>query len=151
MSNKIININNKKVSFKYQILEKYNAGIMLKGTEIKSIRNSQVNISEAHCIFINDELWVKNLHISEYQNSGYTTHDPIRKRKLLLNKNEINKIHSKVKTKGVTIIPVKLYINNKGKAKLEICTAKGKKLYDKRNDIKNKENKKKLDRIRKIK
>jgi SsrA-binding protein len=149
MSKDFINIKNRKASHEYEFIDKYVAGIMLKGTEIKSIRNSQVTMSDAHCVFIENELWIKNLHISEYGNSGYTNHEPKRERKLLLNKQELEKINGKVTTKGMTIIPTRLFINDKGRAKVEIAVAKGKKLFDKRESLKDKDNKRDLDRIRK--
>ena len=149
MSKDFINIKNRKASYEYEFIDKYVAGIMLKGTEIKSIRNSQVTMSDAHCVFIKNELWIKNLHISEYGNGGYTNHVPKRERKLLLNKQELEKINGKVTTKGMTIIPTRLFINDKGIAKLEIAVAKGKKLFDKRESLKDKDNKRDLDRIRK--
>jgi SsrA-binding protein len=149
MSKDFINIKNRKASHEYEFIDKYVAGIMLKGTEIKSIRNSQVTMSDAHCVFFENELWIKNLHISEYGNGGYTNHEPKRERKLLLNKQELEKINGKVTTKGMTIIPTRLFINDKGRAKVEIAVAKGKKLFDKRESLKDKDNKRDLDRIRK--
>lgn len=149
MNKDFINIKNRKASHEYEFIDKYVAGVVLKGTEIKSIRNSQVNMSDSHCVFIEEELWIKNLHISEYGNGGYTNHEPKRERKLLLNKQELEKIHGKVKTKGVTIIPLRLFVNEKGRAKIEIAVAKGKKLFDKRESLKEKDNKRDLDRIRK--
>ena len=149
MSKDFINIKNRKASQEYEFIDKYVAGVVLKGTEIKSIRNSQVNMSDSHCVFIEEELWIKNLHISEYGNGGYANHEPKRERKLLLNKQELEKIHGKVKTKGVTIIPLRLFVNEKGRAKIEIAVAKGKKLFDKRESLKEKDNKRDLDRIRK--
>jgi len=149
MSKDFINIKNRKASHEYEFIDKYVAGIMLKGTEIKSIRNSQVTMSDAHCVFIENELFIKNLHISEYGNGGYTNHEPKRERKLLLNKQELEKINGKVTTKGMTIIPTRLFINDKGRAKVEIAVAKGKKLFDKRESLKDKDNKRDLDRIRK--
>ena len=116
MSKDFINIKNRKASHEYEFIDKYVAGIMLKGTEIKSIRNSQVTMSDAHCVFFENELWIKNLHISEYGNGGYTNHEPKRERKLLLNKQELEKINGKVTTKGMTIIPTRLFINDKGRA-----------------------------------
>ena len=138
MSSKV-NIKNRKASFEYQFIDKYVAGIMLLGTEIKSIRNNQANISDAHCVFIEDELFVKNLHIAEYSNGGRSNHEPKRTRKLLLNRQELNKMIGKVKEKGMSIIPIRLFVNDKGKAKLEIALAKGKKIYDKRESIKEKD------------
>lgn len=149
MSNKLINIKNKKASYEYEFINKFVAGIVLKGTEIKSIRNNQVSMSDAHCVFIENELWIKNLHISEYQNSKHVNHKPKRERKLLLNRQELEKIHKKVKSKGTTIIPIRLFINEKGKAKLEISIAKGKKLFDKRQDLKEKENKREITNLKK--
>ena len=149
MSKSVINIKNKKASHEYEFMDKFVAGIVLRGTEIKSIRNNQISMSDAYCVFINNELWLKNLHISEYQNAGIDNHEPKRERKLLLNKKELEKIHGKVKTKGISVIPIRLFINQKGKAKIEISVAKGKKLFDKREDLKAKENKRDLDRIKK--
>jgi SsrA-binding protein len=120
----------------------------LLGTEIKSIRNNKANISDAHCVFIDDELYVKSLHIAEYTNGGYINHEPKRDRKLLLNRQELNKMLGKVTEKGNAIIPIRLFINEKGKAKLEIALAKGKKVYDKRESIKEKDQKRDMDRIR---
>ena len=143
-----INIKNKKASYSYQFIDKYVAGIVLVGTEIKSLRNNQANISDAYCTFIENELWVNNLHIDEYSNGGYSNHIPKRSRKLLLNRQELAKILSKVKTKGNAIIPIRLFINEKGKAKLEIALAKGKNLFDKRESIKQKDLKRDLDRLK---
>ena len=149
MSKDFINIKNRKASHEYEFIDKFVAGVVLKGTEIKSIRNSQVTMSDAHCVFIENELWIKNLHISEYSNGGYVNHEPKRERKLLLNRQELEKINGKVTTKGMTIIPTRLFVNDKGRAKLEITVAKGKKLFDKRESLKDKDNKRDLDRIRK--
>ena len=145
-----INIKNRKASFEYHILNTYTAGLSLLGTEIKSIRNNKANISDAYCTFVDEELYVKNLHISEYTNGGYNNHEPKRDRKLLLNKIEINKLLGKVKEKGNSIIPIRLFINQTGRCKLEISLAKGKKIYDKRESIKEKDQKREIDRIRKI-
>ena len=149
MSKDFINIKNRKASHEYEFIDKYVTGIALKGTEIKSIRNSQVNMSDSYCVFILEELWIRNLHISEYVNGGYINHEPKRERKLLLKRTELEKIHGKVKTKGVTIIPLRLFVNKKGKAKVEIAVAKGKKIFDKRESLKEKDNKRNLDRIKK--
>ena len=142
-----VNIKNRKASYAFQLIDKYIAGIVLLGTEIKSLRNNQANISDAYCSFIENELWVNNLHIDEYTNGGYSNHIPKRARKLLLNKQELMKMDSKVKSKGMSIIPIRLFINDKGKAKIEIALAKGKNLFDKRESIKQKDIKKDLDRI----
>ena len=141
-----INIKNRKATFEYEILSKFVAGISLLGTEIKSIRNNKANISDAYCIFNNNELYVKNLHISEYPNSGYVNHEPKRDKKLLLNKQELQKLHTKVKEKGNSIVPLRLFINEKNKAKIEIALARGKKIYDKRESIREKDLKRELDR-----
>ena len=145
-----INIKNRKAKFEYEFISKFTAGISLKGTEIKSIRNNKANISDAYCLFIDNNLIVKNLHIAEYPNGGYLNHEPKRDRTLLLNKQEIHKILGKVKEKGNSIIPIRLFINEKGKAKIEIALAKGKKIYDKRESIKEKDQKRELDRNNKI-
>ena len=150
MSSKI-NIKNRKASFEYQFIATFVAGISLLGTEIKSIRDNKANISDAHCVFIDDELFVRNLHIAEYPNGGYINHEPKRERKLLLNRQELNKMLGKVKGKGNSIIPIRLFINEKGKAKVEIALAKGKKIYDKRESIKKKKKKRDMDRIKNIK
>ena len=143
-----VNIKNRKASFEYQFIDKFVAGIMLVGTEIKSIRNNKANISDAHCVFVDNELYVKNLHIKVYNSGGYTNHEPKRDRKLLLNRKELNKMQGKVKEKGNSIIPIRFFINEKGKAKLEIVLAKGKKIYDKRDSIKEKDLKRDMDRIK---
>jgi len=149
MSSKI-NIKNRKASFEYQFIATFVAGISLVGTEIKSIRDNKANISDAHCVFVDDELFVRNLHIAEYNSGGYINHEPKRERKLLLNRQELNKMLGKVKGKGNSIIPIRLFINEKGKAKLEIALAKGKKVYDKRESIKEKDQKRDMDRIKNI-
>ena len=112
---------------------------MLTGTEIKSIRDGKVSLNDAFCIFMNEELWIKNLHISEYKQGSYNNHEPKRLRKLLLNKSELLKIQSKIKEKGITIIPIQIFFNERGIAKIEIALAKGKKMFDKREDIKKKD------------
>ena len=143
MSSKI-NIKNRKASFEYQFIDTFVAGISLVGTEIKSIRNNKANISDAYCVFIDDELFVKNLHIAEYPNGGYINHEPKRERKLLLNRRELNKMYGKIKEKGLSIIPIRLFINEKGKSKVEITLAKGKKDIDKRRKITDKRVKKEI-------
>ncbi|MBJ6367213.1 SsrA-binding protein SmpB [Snuella sedimenti] len=148
---KTINIQNKKARFLYEILDKYTAGIVLTGTEIKSIRNSKASIAESFCEF-NDrgELFVINMTIEEYLYGNYYNHKPKAERKLLLNKKELKKLQKEVQNTGITIIPLRLFINEKGYAKLDIALAKGKKLYDKRETIKDRDNKRNLDRIKKI-
>lgn len=135
---KKINIKNKRASFEYHLLQKYIVGIVLKGTEIKSIRMGKASISDSYCYFQNDELWIKQMHIAPYKYGNINNHEEIRPRKLLLKKNELKKLN-KTKEKGMTIIPTKLFINSRGFAKLEIALAQGKKLYDKRQSIKEKD------------
>ncbi|WP_166964290.1 SsrA-binding protein SmpB [Yeosuana marina] len=148
---KNINILNKKARFLYEILDKYTAGIVLTGTEIKSIRSSKASIAESFCEFNEQgELFVINMTIEEYAYGTYYNHRPKAERKLLLNKKELKKLHKEVQNTGLTIIPLKLFINDKGYAKLNIALAKGKKLYDKRETIKDRDNKRNLDRIKKI-
>ena len=134
-----INIKNRKAEFEYFLLARYTAGIVLTGTEIKSIRAGKANFSDTFCSFINNELWVHNLHISEYTAGSYNNHEPKRDRKLLLIKRELRKIQSKMNERGTTIIPTLLFVNEKGYAKLEIALARGKKMYDKRESIKEKD------------
>lgn len=147
---KNINIKNKKAKFEYELLDKYTAGIVLTGTEIKSIRMGKASIAESFCEF-NDrgELFIVNMYIEEYQYGTHYNHMPRSTRKLLLNKKELKKLEKEVKNTGLTIIPLRLFINDKGFAKLEIFLAKGKKLYDKRDSIKDRDNKRDLDRIKK--
>ena len=141
-----INIKNKVASFEYFLLEEYVAGIVLTGTEIKSVRESKVSLAEAYCAFVKDELFIRNMHIAEYKYGTYANHEPKRDRKLLLNRKELRKIFTKTKEKGLTIIPVKLFVNEKGFAKIVIAVAKGKKLYDKRETLKTKDLKREMDR-----
>lgn len=131
-------IDNRKARFEYFLVDEYTAGIVLIGCEIKSIRNREVNMSDTYCTFINGELFVKNLHISPYKNSGfaYQNYDPKRDRKLLLTKKELRKLNQGVKTKGYTIVPVNLFVNEKGLVKMTIALAKGKHTYDKSQSIK---------------
>ncbi len=136
---KKIEIKNKKAAFEYFLVEKYTAGLVLTGTEIKSIRNGKASITEAYCAFEGEELFVKNMHIAEYDYGTYNNHEPRRPRKLLLTRRELKKMLVKTKERGFTIIPTLLFINDKGLAKLEIALAKGKKLYDKRESIKQKD------------
>ncbi len=144
---KKISIKNKKAYFDYEILDKYTAGIKLLGTEIKSIRESKASIKEAYCYVDNGEVFIKNMHITEYANGGFINHEPYRLRKLLLNKKEIEKIEKKLKDVGITIVPLVMFISEKGYAKLEIGIAKGKKLFDKRESLKQKDTKRDLDRL----
>ncbi len=130
---------NKKAGFEYYLFEKLTAGIVLTGTEIKSIRAGKASINDAYCAFEGDELWVKNMHIAEYDFGNIYNHDPKKNRKLLLSKRELKKLRSKNVEKGVTIVPTILFIDDKGLAKMEIALAKGKKLYDKRDTIKSRD------------
>jgi len=139
-------IKNKKASFEYFLLEFFTAGIQLTGTEIKSIRLGKVSLREAYCTFINDELFVRSMHIAEYKYGTHYNHDPKRDRKLLLNKRELKKLYAKVREKGLTIVPVKLFINERGLAKLNIALAKGKHFFDKRESLKKRETKREIDR-----
>lgn len=144
-----INIVNKKARFEYEFIETFQAGIMLMGSEIKSIRNGKAAVQDAYAYFKGNELWVKNLFIAEYNEASYNNHEPMRERKLLLNRKELDKLARKITDVGLTIIVYKLFINEKGLAKLEIALAKGKKLYDKRESIKERDTKRMLDRLNK--
>jgi len=147
-----IDIKNKKAYFSYFIDATYDAGIMLLGTEIKSLRSGKANLVDAFCQFKSDsELFVKKMYIAPYDKGVHTNHEPYRSRKLLLKKSELKKLASKVKEKGFTIVPTKLYINEKGLAKLEIGLARGKKSFDKRNTIKDKDQAREFDRQKSIK
>lgn len=134
--NRTIDISNRRASFEYFFLETYSAGIVLTGTEIKSIRAGKVNLTDAYCIFLDSELFVHHLHISPYEKGTYANHNPVQDRKLLLKKRELKKLASKLKDQGLTIVPTRLYINENGLAKIDIALSKGKKLYDKRDSIK---------------
>lgn len=147
---KEIHIKNKKARFEYELLEEYTAGIVLTGTEIKSIRNSKASIAESFCEFNErGELFTVNMHIDEYAFGTRYNHRPKAQRKLLLNKKELKKLQREVQNTGLTIVPLRLFITDKGFAKLRIALAKGKKLYDKRETIKDRDNKRDLDRIKK--
>lgn len=146
MSQNQVNIKNKRAKFEYHISDTYIAGIQFSGTEIKSVRKSKASILEAYCIFSNGEIWIRNMHITEYDNASFYNHKPRSDRKLLLNRTEINKIEKFLKDKGNTVIPLKLFISEKGWAKLEIGLATGKKLHDKRQDLKEKDDKREVDR-----
>ena len=139
-----ISIKNRKASYEYSFLDTYVAGIQLVGVEIKSIRNGRVNMSEAYCVFQHGELYLKNTHISPYENAGYIKVDPLRDRKLLLNKQELRKLSEGVSRKGLTIVPTKMFINERGLCKVEICLCQGKKNYDKRESLKEKDIKKRV-------
>ncbi len=141
-----LNIRNKRATFEYEIIDRYTAGLVLRGSEIKSVRDGKVSINEAYCMFKDGELWVKNLNISEYKQASVWQHEPLRMRKLLLSKKELSKLLAKVKERGYTIIPLKMFMNERSFAKLEIALARGKKTHDKRNSIKAKDEKRDLDR-----
>ncbi len=143
-----VQIKNRKASYQYEFIEKFEAGMVLKGTEIKSIREGKASIQEAYCYLKNDEVLIKGMNISPYSNASFESHDMTRDRKLLLKKKEIEKLRTKTEEKGLTIVPVRLYLNNRGFAKLEIALGKGKKIYDKREDIKKKDQKRELERIK---
>ncbi|MCK5846416.1 MAG: SsrA-binding protein [Bacteroidales bacterium] len=143
-----VEIKNKRAYFEYFLSDNITAGIVLSGTEIKSIRMGKVNISDSYGVFIGKELYIKNMYIAEYAMGSYNRHETRTERKLLLNKRELKKYEKKIKEKGFTIIPVVLFINDKGLAKLEIALAKGKQHFDKRNSIKDKDLKRDLDRMK---
>ncbi|MFV0392217.1 MAG: SsrA-binding protein SmpB [Paludibacteraceae bacterium] len=144
-----IQIKNKRATFDYEILDRYVAGIQLFGTEIKSIRDGKASLTETYCTFINNELWVKNMNISTYFFGTYNNHEPRRDRKLLLNKKELRKLLRATKETGNTIVPIKLFINENGLAKIEIGLARGKKMYDKRQTLKEKDDRREIDRAMK--
>jgi SsrA-binding protein len=145
-----INIKNKRARFEYELMDTYTAGLVLSGTEIKSIRHSKASISESFCEFNEQgELFIINMQIDEYSHGSHYNHKPKAERKLLLNRQELKKLEKEVKTSGCTIIPLNLFLNDRGLAKINIALAKGKKLYDKRETIKDRDNKRQLDRIKK--
>lgn len=139
-----VNIENRRAKFDYQFLEKLIAGMVLTGTEIKSIREGKAALTDSYCYFRNNELYIKNLHITEYSEGTHYNHEPNRERKLLLNKQELNKLQKKLKDQGLTIVPVRLFIADSGYAKLEIALAKGKKEFDKRESIKERDVKREI-------
>jgi SsrA-binding protein len=141
-----VNIQNRKAQFNYFISDTWEAGLILTGTEIKAVREGKANINDAYCIFKQNDLWIKNMHISAYEDGGYSNHPPKRERKLLLHRYQLNRIQGKLKEKGVTLIPVRMYLNERGYAKLELGLARGKKLYDKRESIKSAEAKREVGR-----
>lgn len=141
-----ISIKNKKAYFEYHILDKYVAGIELLGTEIKSIRAGKANLSDGFCTFVGNELFAFNIHISEYSMGSFYNHEPKRNRKLLLNKKELRKLQQKTQDKGTTIVPLQIFFNERGFAKMEIALAQGKKLHDKRDSLKERDAKIELGR-----
>ncbi len=144
---KVVNIKNKKASFEFEFIDTYFAGLMLKGTEIKSIREGKVSLTEAYCMFLDDELYIRQMHISPYSMAASYNHEAVRDRKLLLKKKELQKLQTKSQEKGLAIIPVRIFINDRGKAKMEIALARGKKIHDKRQDLKEKDAKRELQRM----
>ena len=139
MAIKELNIKNKKARFSYFLEDEFDAGIVLSGSEIKSIRTGKASIVEAFCVLIDNEIWIRNMYVAPYENASFNKHKPKADRKLLLNKKEIKKISGKIKKESLTLIPTKLYFNKKGIAKLEIALSKGKKMHDKR-EVKKKRN-----------
>ena len=145
---KTVNIQNRRASYEYQFLVKYTAGIMLTGTEIKAIREGNVNLGDGFCTFLHGELYLNQVNIAKFTEGTYNNHEPTRTRKLLLNKRELNQLEKKLQEQGLTVIPVRLFINDRGFAKVEIALAKGKKLFDKREDIKERDVKREMQRER---
>ena len=151
MSKNEVNIRNKRARFEYHIEDTFTAGMVLGGTEIKSIRNGKASILEAYCVVHNGEVFIRNMHITPYENGSFYNHQPRTDRKLLLTGKEIKKLEKFIQTKGNTIVPLKLFLSEKGWAKLEIACAQGKKLHDKRQDLKEKDDKREMQRISKLK
>lgn len=147
MKQPAINIKNKRATFDYELIDTYTAGIVLTGTEIKSIRLGKASLVDTYCYFVNNELWVKNMHISEYFYGSYNNHIARRERKLLLTKKELDKLKRGSLDPGFTLIPVRLFINEKGLAKVVVALAKGKKQYDKRQSLKEKDDKRDMARM----
>ncbi|MDD5817666.1 MAG: SsrA-binding protein SmpB [bacterium] len=142
-----INIKNRRASFDYEIIETFDAGIVLTGTEIKSIRQGKAGLTDTYCLVINGELWVKNMYIAEYSQGSYNNHLTHRDRKLLLNKKEIQKIAKAAEQPGFSIVPLRVFLNDRGFAKIVIAIARGKKLFDKRQSIKEREDKRAMERM----
>ena len=142
-----VNIKNRRATFDYAILDTYTAGIQLYGTEIKSIRESKASLADTYCQFVGNELWVKQMHIAEYRFGSYANHEVKRDRKLLLTKRELRKLQRQVQDTGKSIIPLRLFINEKGLAKMEIALCQGKHAYDKRQSIRERDDKRELDRV----
>lgn len=143
-----INIKNKRAGFEFELLDRYVAGLVLKGTEIKSIKEGKVNLQDGYCYFNNGELFVKAINITPYAQGTHYNHEAGRERKLLLKKQELRKLETKVSEKGLTLVPVRLFINDRGFAKLEVALARGKKIHDKRDSIKERDIKRELSRIK---
>ena len=137
-------IRNRQAYYDYFIDDKYEAGMVLTGTEVKSLRAGRASFNDSYCYFHRGEMWIKSLHIAEYSHGTSSNHDPLRERKLLLNKKELRKIESKIKEKGVTVVPLRIFFSDKGIAKIELGLGKGKKLYDKRETIKERDNQREM-------
>ena len=146
MKQPAVNIKNRKATFDYEIIDTYNAGLVLTGTEIKSIRAGKAGLVDTYCFFANNELWVRNVYIAEYFYGSYNNHSARRDRKLLLTSKELDKLQRASNESGVTIVPLRLFLNEKGYAKLVIALARGKKQYDKRASLKEREDKRAMDR-----
>ena len=149
MAQNNINIKNRKATFDYEILETFTAGIVLTGTEIKSLRQGKAGLTDTYCMVENHELWVKNMYIAEYSYGSYNNHTTHRDRKLLVTRKELNRIAKQTEQPGFSVVPLRIFINERGLAKMVIAVARGKKLYDKRQSIKEREDKRNLDRIMK--
>lgn len=145
---KDVNIKNRQASFEYELLDKYVAGIVLTGTEIKSIREGKVNLQDGYGYFKNGELFLKGVNISPYGEGTHYNHDPMRERKLLLKRSELRKLESRAEEKGLTLVPTRLFINDRGLAKMEIAIGRGKKLHDKRQSIKERDVKRELNKMK---
>lgn len=143
-----INIKNRQAGFEYELLDRYVAGMVLMGTEIKSIREGKVNLQDGYCYLSNGEVFVKGINITPYAQGTHYNHDATRERKLLLKRSEIRKLEGKVEEKGLTLVPTRLFINDRGVAKLEFALAKGKKIHDKRDSIKERDAKRELNRLK---
>jgi SsrA-binding protein len=139
-------IKNRSAYFEYYVDDKFTAGLLLLGTEVKSLRAGKASFNDSYCIFQDGELWIRSLHIAEYSHGTVNNHDPLRERKLLLNRRELKKLESRIKEKGYTIIPLRLFLNEKNLVKLEIGLAKGKKLHDKRETIKQRDTEREIKR-----
>lgn len=142
-----VNLKNKQAYYNYEILDKFQAGVVLLGTEMKSLRMSQANFTDGYCYFQGSELFMRGLHVSPYKQASFKNHEPDREKKLLLKRTELAKLHKRVKERGFSIIPLRLYINDRGLAKIEIALGKGKKVHDKRDSIKERDLKKELKEI----
>lgn len=143
-----INIKNRQASYEYELLDRYVAGLVLQGTEVKSIREGKVNLQDGYCYFNNAELFVRGINITPYAQGTHYNHDSTRERKLLLKRSELKKLEGKMEEKGLTLVPTRLFINDRGFAKLEIALAKGKKLHDKRESIKERDAKRELNKMK---